>query len=376
MSRRRILILRPDNIGDVVLFSGAFRHIRSLYPDAHITLAVQDHIVNLVELCPYIDACVAIDRLTWWGRIGQRTFPFMSRIEHLLRRLNRLVNSIWNPFHTIIFPVKSPQVCHLETLYCLGSKDIIGITGCRLNAPVSSYPAELSPHVLVTKGLDVSNTDHWVHELSTSFNFLRFAGCQVTSLNDIKPRFWLSHNEKSSLENLHGRHRTIIGLFPGTSYEKKCWESDNYGKLTGLLKGSQTYVIFGSLSDRDLTNRVALSIKERSPDAEILNLAGQTTLRELVRTIMSCDLFIGTDSSGLHIAIAANIPTIGIVGGGHFGRFIPWGNPAKHIFLTHKMDCFHCNWQCSKQEVDCIQNVSPLEVATTVNKLLKRETDL
>jgi hypothetical protein len=75
MDRTRVLILRPDNIGDVLLFTGALRHIRNLYPEAHITLAVQAHIVNLVELCPHIDACVPVDELTWRGKVVHKGFP-------------------------------------------------------------------------------------------------------------------------------------------------------------------------------------------------------------------------------------------------------------------------------------------------------------
>jgi ADP-heptose:LPS heptosyltransferase len=92
MNRKRILIFRPDNIGDVLLFTGALKHIRNLYLDAHITLAVQAHIVNLVELCPYIDACVPIGHLTWWGRIEYTEFPFTYRIEQAIR----VVNKLWN----------------------------------------------------------------------------------------------------------------------------------------------------------------------------------------------------------------------------------------------------------------------------------------
>lgn len=371
MSRRRILILRPDNIGDVVLFSGAFRHIRNLYPDAHITLAVQAHIVNLVELCPYIDACVAINLLTWWGRIGQRKFPLKFRMEHFIRGLNRLANAIRSPFYTIIYPVKSLQVRHLETIFCLGSRQTFGIAGCSLNVPGSGYPPELHPQMLFTDILDISDSDPWRHELQTSSDFLRFLGCHVTTVDDIRPQLWLSDDEKNYLDGAMQTGRKIIGLFPGSSYGGKCWEPDNYGELAGLLEGGTIYAIFGSLSDVNLTDRVAHSIRERCPDAEIVNLTGLTTLRELARAIMCCDLFIGMDTSGLHMAIAAHIPTIGIAGGGHFGRFVPWGDPEMNVILTHQMDCFHCNWHCGKGGVECIAGVTPEEVAAVARRLLQ-----
>lgn len=371
MRCKRILILRPDNIGDVVLFSGALQHIRNLFPDAHITLAVLPHIFNLVELCPFIDVCVSVNELTWWGKIEHNKFPFKYRLEEAIHSINKLWNIIGRPYDIIICPIKSPEVNYLEIIYCLNAKQMFGITGCILNTKGKGYPSKFKPDALFTNCLDVSIIDPWTHELFVTSDFLRFLGCRITTIDDIKPQFWLSNTENNYINRVQRNARKIIGLFPGASYEEKCWEAGNYGELAKLLGGRICYVIFGSLADKDLTDRVGLSIRAHCENAEIINLAGHTTLRELVKTIHSCDLFIGMDTSGLHIAIAANVPTIGIVGGGHFGRFVPWGDSTRNIFLTKKMECFHCNWACSKNEVECIKGVSPRDVASTAKKLLK-----
>jgi len=370
MSVSRILILRPDNIGDVLLFSGALRHIRNLYPDAYLTLAVQIHVVNLMELCPYIDACIPIGKLTWWGKLEHTRFPFKYRLEKPIRSLNKLLNVIARPYDIIIFPIKSPPVYHLEVIYCLKAKQTFGIAGCSL-ASKKECPSKLKPDALFNRCLDVSKLDPWRHELLTTLDFLRFLGCRVTTVDDIKPQFWLSDSEKNYLKGIQSNGRKIIGLFPGASFDGRCWEPCNYGKLARLLGERLIYVIFGSSANKDLSGQVELSIREHCEDVEILNLTGQTTLRELIMAIQYCDLFISMETSGLHMAIAASVPAIGIVGGGHFGRFVPWGDPEKYIFLTKEMECFHCNWACTKDDVECIKGVSHHEVATAAKKLLK-----
>lgn len=371
-----VLILRPDNIGDVVLFSGAVQHIRNLYPDAHITLAVQAHILNLVELCPYVDDCVAIEQLTWLDKPEHAEIPLKFTLGYSIsRRCNILLNVVARPFHTIIYPVKSPQFYHLDTIYCLNPKQSFGIYGCNLNAFGRIFPPELQQNRLFTNHLDVSDTDPWAHEFLTTFKFLSFMGSHVATVEDIKPQFWLSDSEKNYLDGVKRNGRKIIGLFPGASFEGRCWKASNYGELARLLGGRPIYAIFGGFADMNLADKVALSIREHNEGAEIMNLAGQTTLRELVRTISCCDLFISMETSGLHMAIAANVPTIGVVGGGHFGRFVPWGNPSKHLFMTQKMECFHCKWQCSKNEVECVKGVSPFEVAIAAEKFLKSEVE-
>jgi len=375
MNCKKILILRPDNIGDVLLFTGALRHIRNLYPRAHITLAVQAHIVNLVELCPYVDACVPVGHLTWWGRIEHTKFPlkYKHRIEQAMHAVNKLWNSMSRPFDIVMYPVKSSYIPHLEIIYRLNAPQTFGFTGCSLRLPKSGCPAKLQPHALFTSYLDVSKAEPWIHELRTTVDFLLWSGCSEVTPDAIKPQFWLAETEKNYLDGVQKNGRKIIGLFPGGSFKGKTWESGNYGELAKLLGGREIYAIFGSFADKDLTDQVAFSIKERSAEAEILNLTGKTTIRELAKTIMSCDLLISMDTSGLHMAIAAGVPAIGIVGGWHFGRFVPWGDPEKNIFLTKKMECFHCKGRCIKEEVECVKGVSPQEVALAAAKLLKQE---
>lgn len=373
MNRKKILILRPDNIGDVMLFTGALRHIRNLYPQAHITLAVQAHILNLVELCPYVDTCVPVGHLTWWGKMQNAHFLFKHKVSQAIRVVNKLWNSIIRPFDIVMYPVKSPQVSYLKVVCFLNAIQTFGISGCSLNSPKNGYPSEIQPKALFTKHLDVSSAEPWAHELSTTADFLIAAGCCGITTKDIQPEFWLAESEKNHLDGVQKNKRKIIGLFPGASWRGRCWESRNYGELARLLGGRTIYVIFGSSSDKDLADQVVLAIKERCKDAEILNLTGLTTLRELAKTIMHCDLFIGMETSGLHVAIATGVPTIGIVGGGHFGRFAPWGNPVQHVCLTKHMECFNCKWQCTKEKVECVQGVSPQEVALAVAKLLEQE---
>jgi ADP-heptose:LPS heptosyltransferase len=376
MSVKKILILRPDNIGDVLLFTGALKHIKKLYLDAHITLAVQEHIINLVELCPYIDACVPVSHLTWLGKIDQAECTFKSLLKNselrkAIRIINKFRNFINKPFDTIIYPVKSAQISHLEIIYCLSATETIGIIGCNLNEPKNGFPSILRPNNLFLKNLDISDADPWKHEFFITAQFLIFLGCNDVTIDGIKPQLWLADQDKNYLNKTQRNEYKIIGLFPGASSAAKLWPIVNYGKLANQLDGRFIYVIFGNSTDKDLANKISLSIKEYRSDVKIFNLTGQTTLRELAKNIMLCDLLIGMDTSGLHIAITAGIPTVGIVGGGHFGRFVPWGDPEKNIFLTNKMECFYCNWVCTYEKAECIKSVSPHEVASAVTKLLK-----
>lgn len=368
---QRILILKPDNIGDLVLFSGAFKHIRKKFPDAHITLAVQEHMLNLVELCPYVDKCVSLKSLSWWYWIEKKNIPFVSLFQSIVRRLDRIRTMLVQPYDLVIYPVKSPQTNHLGMVYDLGVKKVYGIAGCMLNAPQGGYPAEIDPEKLFSDYLDVSKEDPWRHEFLSTLDFLKFLGCDVSDINDIKPEMWVSDSDKNLLKNERTKGRKIIGLFPGGSFKKKCWSPENYETLARLMPDTLIYAIFGGLEDVNTAYQVVSFLKKGRPAIEVINLVGKTTLRELYKTISACDLVISMDTSGLHLAVAAGIPTIGIVGGWHYGRFVPWGDTERHIYLIKKLECFYCNGNCKMNRFECIQGVAPETVAYNVNKLLK-----
>jgi len=369
----RILIFRPDNIGDVVLFSGAFKHIRVLYPDAHITLAVQKHIVNLVESCPQIDKVISLGQLKRSYLVERISRPSRNIFKRIIKKLIRAYNASFRRFDIIIYPVKSPQVNHLRVLNALKGRKIYGITGCTLNEPRNGYPSNLHPVQLYTNNYNVTKFDPWVHELIVTADFLTHLGCQVSSIDEILPEFWLHDGEVDHLSSVKEQGRPIVGLFPGATSELRRWPSVNYGNLAQMMGESYLYVIFGSEAEQGLAAQIQRHIEQAGADFNVLNLAGQTTLRELVKNISLCDLLVSMDSSGLHIAIAAGIPTVGIVGGGHYGRFVPWGNNDRNVFLIKSLDCYHCNWFCTRDFPECVHGVCPHEVAETAERLLMNQ---
>ncbi len=59
----RVFILRPDNLGDVVLFSGSLKHIRAGFPGAEITICVKGEARDLLERCPHVDQVLAVEEV-------------------------------------------------------------------------------------------------------------------------------------------------------------------------------------------------------------------------------------------------------------------------------------------------------------------------
>jgi len=72
-----------------------------------------------------------------------------------------------------------------------------------------------------------------------------------------------------------------------------------------------------------------------------LDLAGKTTLRELVCVIASCDLVVGCDTGATHMAVALGRPTVAVLGGvPHRARFYPWSDRTRHAAVYAEGEAF------------------------------------
>lgn len=359
-----LLILRPDNIGDVVLFSGCLEHIRRLYPDFRITLAVQPHIVNLVELCPWVD------RVTK-ARVRRRGQDLLSGpVQAVARGVDRLRSVFGTVYDVVLFPLKSPDPDQLVLLSNHAAPEVFGLVGCSVNAPEGGYPAALSPNKLCNHIHDISGADSWRHELLTNLEYLKFLGSPVKDVRDIGPVVWLSDADHAFSRFKDSVPSPVVGIFPCSFDPKKNWGLENYVNWAKLLNNAGTFVIFGAAADRNMASALASSLHEARPSVAVINMVGQTTLRQLAVGIGACDILFSVDSAGLHLGIVAGVPTVGIMGGWHFGRFAPWGDPARHRIVTHHLPCFGCNLVCSRPLHECLHSVTPSEVADSCNELL------
>jgi ADP-heptose:LPS heptosyltransferase len=362
---KRILIFRPDNIGDVILFSGALRHLRKLFDGATLTMAVQPAVMNLLELCPWVDRVVPVEEF-----LPERQWRGLANyLSGLLQRACAPENQ---DFDLVLFPVKSPQPGHLDALWCRGLDNIAGISGCTVNAPRGGYPRHLTPARLYTDCFDASRLDPWLHELELNRLYLRHLGCTPEQTGDLRPTIWTSAEDRAFAASRLPGGRPLVGIFPGASDPRKCWQSAQWAQVAAALHDSGNFLLFGSPNDVALCQELERALREARPDWPVLNLCGETSLRQLYCCLERLALLCCTDSAGLHLGITAGIATVAVTGGWHKGRFTAWGDPERNICLTHELPCQGCNWSCSRPKIDCLNLIEPLEVADCANRLLAR----
>ena len=102
----------------------------------------------------------------------------------------------------------------------------------------------------------------------------------------------------------------------------------------------------------------------------IVNLCGRTPLRVLAKIVEKARLLVGTDSLGIHVAAAVGTPNVCLLGGGHFGRVYPYGDPRRNRIVCNLMGCYGCNWKCLYDRARCIVEIGTDAVWDQVTALL------
>lgn len=373
-----VLILRPDNLGDVVLFSGALRHIRNYFPNATISLCVKEYVKNYIEHCPYIDHVYTWEKYAvpfstfqhnarirkhWLTKYWLKLFDLLYR-KHLLQDLNA---------DLLLVPTRSPKkgiYGEHAVVYDIPAKIKIGIAGDYSN---QDHETDSKAKRLYTQRLQLDQSLQNLHEFHVTAQFLQFLGINTT-VPDLWPEVWTTEEDRIWAEQRIPKSSTsiVLGLCPGSTNTTKSYSIEQYRAIfDSVSDGSFTIVLFGSKSERNLCEQIQQEIKSCKNVIKVLNLAGDSTIRQLIEGLRNCDIVLSTDSASLHLSVSLKKPVVGIMGGGHYGRFYPWGDPNLHRVVNKPMDCYWCNWRCIFPNVRCIEEIEPIRIASELQSLIE-----
>jgi heptosyltransferase-2 len=105
----------------------------------------------------------------------------------------------------------------------------------------------------------------------------------------------------------------LVGFAPGAAYgHAKRWPPDRVAQVIVRLAGQGlTSVIVGAAADRGTARAIESSLPQGTP---FVDLAGRTTLPQLVGVIARCAAFVSNDSGAMHVAAALGVPLTAIFG--------------------------------------------------------------
>jgi len=165
-------------------------------------------------------------------------------------------------------------------------------------------------------------------------------------------------------------NKLTVGIHPGASYgSAKCWPYENFIEVALFLSNKFEILIFGGTDEINLSKKIEKKLIN-SGCKNFVNLAGKTSIDDLVNKISSLSLFITGDSGPMHIASAFQIPTVAIFGPTKSSDTSQWQNP-RSIVLKTNLDCQPCMKRvCPLGHHNCMKKITSKDVIDSVLSLI------
>ncbi|MDR2421930.1 MAG: lipopolysaccharide heptosyltransferase II [Deltaproteobacteria bacterium] len=159
----------------------------------------------------------------------------------------------------------------------------------------------------------------------------------------------------------------LVALAPGAAYgEAKRYPAQDFAQIANILAKSLPIgvVVLGGPGEAAAAKATQSLL---GPGVKCLNLAGRTTLPEVMAVLAQCQLLVANDSGLMHLAGALGLPTVALFGPTNPLATGPLGH--KSLVLRVPALCSPCRHrQCPKPERVCFLGLTPL---TAANKILK-----
>ncbi len=339
--REKVIVRVTNWVGDLVMASPALAGIRKSRPDAEITALVRPPLDMLLLGNPAIDHVMPLDRR------GKHSGP-----GGLVRAVGEIRGK---KFDTAILLQNAFEAALLAFL---------------ANIPERMGYATDGRGILLTNGVKVSSETRKKHQVYYYLDLIEKLGFKT---DGHAPKLYLLKEEISSawgLLNKFGIKKgdVIAGINPGAQYGvSKRWHPERFGQAAdGLARNTGAKVIiFGGHGETDTAGAVRASMRE-----EAVNLAGKTSLRELMALIKTCSVFITNDSGPMHIAAALDVPTVAVFGSTDPTATGPFNK--KSVVVREPVTCSPCfKRTCPYKHYACLERVNAGKVLKAAEELLK-----
>jgi heptosyltransferase-2 len=300
----RILVVRSDRMGDLVLTIPSLRALRKAFPSARICVWVDSSTRDLVDGLPFIDEVLTENRLAGWAGYWRHVIALRRRQFDL----------------AIVYHTKKRNnaACFLAGIPLrLGYKN--NKFGFLLNLPVRD-----ERHL------------GGKHESEFCLDLLKRVGVEEGDLTLEVPVHSRAESWADALWEAHKlKGRTVVALHPDASCSTRLWPVDSFAALAARLTRETPAVVLVVGSDN--ASRVAGRII-KAAGMNAIDLTCRTTLAQLVSVLRRVRLLVSNDTGPVHVAAAAGTAVVSL-----FLRFQPGVNPerwrplgAKSVLICNK----------------------------------------
>ncbi len=355
---KKILIINPFGVGDVLFTTPVIKAIKKKFPDSFIGYLCQRQTAPILENHPLVDKLFLYTR----GDLKQaRKKSYLEYVKMLFLGINKIRDEKFD------LAVDLSMVSQYSLLlWLLGVKQRFGFDYKKRGLFLT--------HKLPINGLGQKHVIEYYHDLLRLLEINEF---------DSELKFYTALADRQFADNFLIKNAVngqdiLIGIAPfgggswGEDAGSKQWPDERFVRLiTDLLNAYECkIIIFGTKKNAD----DCAIFKKALSNKDVLNAIGRTTLGQLAALIGKCSLFISNDSGPMHIACAKEVDTISIFGPVDESVYGPVGKTARHEIVKANIKCRPCYKNFKKPDcknMDCLKAISEEMVLDAVEKVLK-----
>ncbi len=355
---KRLLIVNPFGIGDVLFTTPVIRAIKDSKPDSIIGYWCNERVKDILENNPNIYKIFALSRGDLKKIYRKSRWQGISKFINLVHEIKK------EKFDTMLD-------FSLDHRYSLIAK-IIGVKR-RIGFNYKNRGRFLTDKI----DLDGYSDKHVVEYYS---DLLKPIGIETKSFN---LELAISESSKRKSKNILAENGIsdkdlIIGIAPGAgaSWGKdaylKHWPAVRFGKLADRVinEFGAKIIILGDESEKPLSEAI-ISTMHNKP----LDLVGRMSLEELSAVINNLHILITNDGGPLHIAVALGKKTLSFFGPVDpkvYGPYPP--DEKRHIILKKNLECSPCyvnfHLLSCKRNRECLETIDVDAAFAAIAKLL------
>ncbi len=337
---RRVLAVRLDNLGDVVMLTPALRALRAaLGPGPRLDLLASPAGAALAPLLADVDEVLTAQPV--WQDVSGRLPLDPDRELALVERFRGYdAVVVFTSFAQSPWPVA-----------------------------YASYLAGVPVRVGTSKEFGGSLLTHWLpapedgqHQSDRSLALLASVGIEALGTGLALAVSDDARRQAAAVRREAGVADHYVVLAPGASCPSRRWEARRFAEVAQDL--DMPVAVVGTGRERELVESVA---GPASPGSRVAGLAGRLDVPGLAALIEGAQVAVTNNSGGMHLADAVGTPVVALFAGTEdASQFAPRSVPAR--LLRVPTVCTPCRAFSCPFAQECI-DIAPAEVVSAVREL-------
>jgi heptosyltransferase-2 len=368
---QRILVRGVNWLGDAVMTTPALLRLREKFPEARIALLTPAKLAGLWQTHPAVNETVSFapeeGLLTVAARLRAGKYDLAlvlpnsprSALEVFLAGIPRRIGYA-RPWRNFFLTQTVPPRAGAVKMRKRSVTEIKRLTAAHAGRTQTSTSGVLT---------NTATTAHQIHE------YLHLAAALGADPEPLAPQLCVTPEEIEAARQKFGLgavSATIMGLNPGAEYgPAKRWPAGRFLAAAQQLHARNNcfWLLFGGKGDADITGEIASGL--RASRIAYHDLAGRTTLRELMALLKLCRVLLTNDSGPMHVAAALGTPVVAPFGSTSpelTGPGLP-GDP-RHRLLKSDAPCAPCFLRECPIDFRCLNGIGIDRVVAAVVEAL------